>query len=803
MSLRSTAQFFTLTVLVVVCLMVVGCSPTRHLPESAYLLRKNNINLSSDKGITRRGELRDNIERLIVQKPNKYALGLFPYKVWLYNARYKKYQSDTANYQLERKTVERPVVYDSNMVSRSSQNIRSYLFNQGYFYPRVTDTTIFRDRKAYVQYNVETGVNFLIRKTKVDVDDSAIHSIVSANMGESVLKEGQPFAMNLLEQERSRITNVLREHGYYRFSQENIVDFQLDTFDRDLVRDVYNPFETAINFLAAQKKQKKPTLDVKIVIRADNKDVVYRRYAINSVTVYPDFISRDDVRDTNMYESEVNDVKFRYHNHYVKEKVILKNIFIEKNKYYNQSEYDITINKLNQLGVFQTIRIFFVNDSTRANDSGINWLNAYIIMTPAKKYDVTMSLEVSTGTTYVLGAMPTLSFRNFNLGRGANLWTTSISGGLESTYNKDVGDNFFQHFSLLTQTFSFNTSVDFPKFLAPFGNKFTKRNLPRTVVSFGTSLLDRLNYFTLTNTVANFAYNWRETSTNNWEISPTFINIIRLPKVSDSFQRRLENNDFLRNSYRQTFIEGEIIAFTFSNQLDNKGRSYSYARVALEEAGGLLSLMSNAGIKNFDYSQYLRIDFDTRRYINRRRSQLAFRFYGGVGIPYGTSTTLPYIKQYFVGGAYSIRGWRIRTLGPGSYYNPAEQNTNSFIDRTGDIKLEANGEFRFDVVQLFSGGIKVKGAVFADAGNIWLMKESTAYPDGVFRFNKFGNDIAISTGAGARFDLAGFFIIRLDGAFPIKQPYNATYDRGGWTGPFNGSWGISDVVLNIAVGYPF
>jgi len=803
MSLPSAASTYFFYCLALIALIGVGCSPTKHLPADTFLLRKNTLDLTTDKGITGRGELKDNIERLIAQKPNTYLLfGKFPYKVWLYNLRYKKYQTDTLALG-KNKFAEVPVVFDSTLVKRSLQNMRSYLFNQGYFYPTIKDTTVFENRKAYVTYEIQTGANFLIRKVNLDVDDSAINSIVNRSMNETILKDGQPFAMNLLEQERSRIAAVLRENGYYRFTQENIIDFKLDTFNKDLVRDIYNPFESAINFLAAQKKYKKPTLDVKIIIRSDEKEVEYKRYKINNITVYPDFVGREDLTDSTMRQSWINDVKFRYHNYYVKEKVILKNIFLEKNKLYTQSEYEATINKLNQLGVFQTIRIFLFADSTRTDDSSVNWLNAAILMTPAKQFDLTGSFEVSTGTTYVLGAMPTVSFRNFNLGKGANLWTTSFSYGLESAYNREVGNNFFEHFSLLTQTFSYNTNINFPKFIAPFGNKFTKRNLPRTVIGFGTSLLDRVNYFTLTNTVANLTYNWRETSTKNWEISPAFVNVIRLPTVSDSFENRLANNDFLRNSYRETFIEGEIIAFTFSNQLENKGRSYSYARLALEEAGGLMGLFSNLGVSNFNYSQYLRLDFDTRRYINRRRSQIAFRFHGGIGLPYGTSSTLPYIKQYFVGGAYSIRGWRIRTLGPGSHFNPDEENTNNFIDRTGDIKLEMTGEYRFDMLQLFSGGIKVKGAVFADAGNIWLTQESSAYPGGEFGFDKLGNDIAISTGAGARFDLAGFFIIRLDGAFPIKRPYNATYDYGGWTGPFNGSWGISDIVLNIAVGYPF
>jgi outer membrane protein assembly factor BamA len=337
----------------------------------------------------------------------------------------------------------------------------------------------------------------------------------------------------------------------------------------------------------------------------------------------------------------------------------------------------------------------------------------------------------------------------------------------------------------------------------PFKTKFANRNVPRTIVGVGTSLLDRVNYFTLTNTSANLSYNWKETSTKSWDFSPAFMNIIRLPYVSDSFQRRLDSNDFLKNSYRETFIEGENLSLTYSNQLANRGRSYTYAKIGIEEAGALMGGLDNLNITNINYSQYVKLDFDVRRYINRRRSQLAGRFYGGVGLPYGSSTTLPYVKQYFVGGAYSIRGWRIRTLGPGSHYDPADEGSTGFIDRTGDIKLEMNGEYRFDVVQLFSGSIKLKGAVFGDAGNIWLAQPSIDYPNGEFSFKRFGGDIAVSAGAGARLDVAGFFIFRMDGAIPVKVPYNSAFQYGGWRNPFDNPKWLSDVVLNFAIGYPF
>lgn len=791
--------------LLALALMIAGCDTTRHLNEGQYLLRKNNIRLQTDKRITRRGELKDNLERLLAQKTNTYALGVFPYKIWFYNLRYNKYAKDTGNFQFKIKTVERPVVYDSTLMKRSATNMKSYLFNQGYFYPRVTDTVKYRGQKAYVTYNVTTGANFLINKVNLDVDDSTIKAIIADAAGQTALKKGNEFSMSLLETERSRITNVLHEHGYYKFAQENILDFSLDTFNKSLLRDAYNPFETAINFIALQKKEKeKPTLDITITVRENDNPNAYKKYEVATITVYPDFVGREDVRDKTMKETIVNKIKFRYHKYYIRPRVMAKHIYFEPGKTYSQSDYDNTINYLNRLGVFQNIRIFLSEDTTR-QEANHGYLNAYILLSAADKMDYGANFEVSNGTTYTLGSALTLNFRNRNLAKGANLLTTAVSGGIESFYDETKGNNFFDHFRLLTKNIGFNASIDFPKFLFPFTGNITRKNLPRTLIGGGFNLLERVNYFTLSNLNANFTYNWRQNESNTWDVSPAFMNIIRLPSVSDSFRQRLANNDFLKNSYRETFIEGENVAFTFSDQSRQKGKSYTYLRLAAEEAGSLVGLVNSITPLRFQFSQYLRFDFDARRYINRFKSQAAFRFYGGVGIPYDKSSTLPYIKQYFVGGAYSIRGWRIRTLGPGGYKDTMQQtNQTRYIDRTGDIKLEMNAEYRFDIIQLFSGSIKLKGAVFADGGNIWLARPSADYPDGEFNFARLGRDIAISTGAGARFDIAGFFVFRLDAAFPIKKPY---LSNGGWVLDDlhfdKNSWRSDNLILNFAIGYPF
>jgi outer membrane protein insertion porin family len=787
---------FHACLLTLLSLFLTACSATRHLKKDQYLLRNNNVKLKAPADVNNKGELRDNVSRLVAQKPNSRFLYM-PVKLWMYYNRYEKYQRDTVALQ-QSKSVEPPVIYDSTLIPRAMQNMKGYLYNQGFFYAKIDDTTIFRDQKAYVTYDIETGINYIINQNKLDIQNDMIREAVLSGMKESLLKTGKPYSKSLVDEERRRIANLLLDKGYYKFSQENI-SFVIDTFNKEYFSNLEDPFESAITTIAQEGKEQKSKLDITTVIRADEDPSAFKRYAVSRVTVYPDFIDVRDVRDSTMIQRRFENTLFKYHNYYVSEKVLYKNIYLQRGRIYSQSDYNETINKLNELGIFSTVNIYIREDTSAP---GENLLIVGISINKAKKHDFSTNVEVTNGSTYTLGSALSLNFRDKNIGRGANFLRMSVSGGIESLY--DTARNSFY---LRTTYYGFNASIDFPKFLVPFKTGTSNRNLPRTTLSVGTSLMDRLNYFTLTNTTAALSYNWRETRTKSWDVSPVFINIIRLPSISDSFQKRLAENQFLQNSYRESFIEGENVAFTFTDREKNKGGSYWYSRVSLEESGSLLTTIQRAGrlfdeTFNLDYYQYFKLDFDAQRFFIRPHSSVALRFYGGIGLPYGGSSTLPYIKQYYVGGAYSMRGWRIRTLGPGS---SVDTSGATFIDRTGDIKLELNGEYRFDIARMFSGAINLKGALFADAGNIWLASKSSDYPGGEFAFNKLGQDIAVNTGTGLRIDIAGFFIVRLDLAIPVKKPY--VFTNSGWVfsemAPFDKQWRSGNMIFNFAIGYPF
>jgi outer membrane protein insertion porin family len=777
-----------------------GCNSTKYLPAGQYLLRENKVVLKTDGPMPNKGEIKDNISRLIVQKPNSYFLDVFPIKIGWYNVRYKKLHNkpDTSL----PKSVERPVAFDSAAFPKSMQNIKSYLFNQGYFYARVQDTVVISGRKATAVYTIDAGKNYVINKTNFNVDDSNVLRLVRAAADESRLEKEKPFAYILLEEERSRLTAMLRNNGYYRFTQENIT-FKIDTLDKRLFKHVESPFENAINFISSAKSRTKPLIDIDIIIRLADDTLAYKVYTVGAVNVYPDYRGVNDLSDTTMIKKTIDGVNFKYHNEYVHPKVLFAHIYLNPGSIYSQADYNKTHVKLNELGIFQYIHI----NPRQNRQTGI--LNYDVFLNRAKKHDFSVNYEFSRGTTYDLGNSIGANFRDRNFLKGANLLTFGVSGGVEWAYNNNPQSNFFEHFNILTRYGGVNASIDFPKFLAPIASSlFDNSNLPHTIIGAGANLIERVNYFTLVNTRANFSYSWRQTQTKTWVLSPAFINVIHLPVRTDSFKKILDSNVYLRNSYKENFIEGESISFVFDDNQKKRGINYSYLKLGLEEAGSLLGAVNQVGVAlrdlyKIDYAEYIKFDFDARHYFTLRRSVFACRFSGGIGVPYGKSQTLPYIKQYYAGGPYSLRGWRIRTLGPGNYY--IKTANTSQIDRTGDIKLELNGEYRFPITPLFAGLAKMNGAFFADAGNIWLTKRDLSYPGGEFNLATLGQDIAADIGAGARFDILSFITLRIDAAVQVKKPY--VHENSGWVFNkldfYDTSWRSENLSWFITIGYPF
>ncbi|WP_118972474.1 translocation and assembly module lipoprotein TamL [Taibaiella koreensis] len=788
--------------------LLPACSSTKYLKDDQYLLRNVNIKLSTDRTFSEKGALSDQLYSLMPQRPNSYLFGIFPVKLWLYNIRYKKYQQDTANFQLTSKVVEKPSLLDTAMILRARKNMKDFLRNSGYFYASVSDTVKIKGKKAYITYKVATGSEYLIDEVTYDIADEGIAKLIPKLNEGSLLNKNKAYSNTLTGAERNRLTNVIRNYGYYRFSADNI-DFELDTLDKSYFRNLENPFESAINFITLKKQKKKPTLNVKVIVHPTDDSLEFKPFTFKNVIVIPDYVDTNDLRNTALTEKEVNGLTFRYRERYVRTGILDKKIFIRPGNLYSQADYNQTLRQLNDLGIFQYVRMFiFANRQDSLNRT----LSCYILMNKNKKYDFGTNVEVSGGDLYAIGTAANVSVTDKNFLKGANELTTTVSYGIELGQNKNLDVPYPKQFYLFSQNIGINFRLTFPKFILPVNqNKFSQSSVPRTVLTAGINSLDRYQYFNLVSVNASYGYIWKESAIKTWTVKPIFVNTLHLRNISDTFQTRIDNIPAIRNSYQETFVEGESVEYVINTEGQHRWR-YAYLKLGGEEAGALLSGIKGIGDAigspfSFTHARYFRLDFDARQYLLRRNSSLAMRFYGGIGIPYGGSTILPYIKQYFVGGAYSIRGWRPRVLGPGSYYDSVRQNSsdNLFIDQAGDIKLEFNAEYRFAMIKLFSGAISLNGAVFTDMGNIWLARKDDKLPGANFEFKNLYQDIAVSSGAGVRLDLGGFLVVRFDWAIPLKKPY--INSNSGWVlkdiDLGDPDWRQKNVNLNIAIGYPF
>jgi outer membrane protein insertion porin family len=803
----SFIRFLFIAIIATGLMILQSCSTTKYLKEDEYLLRKVNIKLQTDRNLEK-GVLQDQLYSIMPQRPNTFLFGFIPYKVWLYNMRHKKYQQDTSNFQLTSGVVEKPEVLDTAIVERTRKNMHSFLRNQGFFYATISDTIRLKGRKAYLTYRVNTGNEYLIDDVHFDIEDPELAVLEPELRKETLLTKGKSYSNTVVGLERSRLTNIIRNYGYYRFSADNI-DFELDTLDKSYLRNLENPFESTINFITLKRQKKKPTLNVKVMIHPTDDSMEFEKYTFDRVVVIPDYTDTSDFRSAGLNEEEVNGLLFRYRERYVNTSILDNKIFIRPGKQYSQSDYNQTLRQLNDLGIFQYVRVvIFAN----RQDSMNRTLNCYIMMNRNEKYDFGTSVEVSGGNLYAVGTAANVSVTDKNFLRGANQLSATVSYGVELGQNNLRNVSLPKRFYLFSRNLGVNFRLTFPKFILPVSQKrFSQNSLPRTVLAAGVNSLARIQYFNLVSVNASYGYIWKESPIKTWTVKPAFVNTLHLRNITDNFRERMDSIPAIKNSYQETFIEGESIEYIINTEGRKRGQ-YAYLKLGAEEAGALMS-----GIKglaevtgnplNFNHARYLRFDFDARQYVIKRNTSLAFRFHGGVGLPYGGSTILPYLKQYFVGGAYSIRGWRPRVLGPGSYYDSTAQNStdNLFIDQAGDIKLEFNAEYRFALIKLFSGAISLNGAVFTDFGNIWLARKQDHLPGANFEFKNLYKEIALSSGAGIRLDFGGFLVGRLDWAVPLKTPYNP--ERDGWivhqVDLGDPDWRRRNINFNIAIGYPF
>lgn len=744
-----------------------GCSNTGYLSQNEKLYTGAELRIEEKGEIPDKGDLEDQLEKLIVPEPNGKFLGLFRLKLWLYNIGLFKESMG-----------EPPVLLQSVGPDRVATKMRTLLENKGYFQAAVNYKVREEEKTGDVQYSVEIQPPYTISSVSVTGDDSAVLDSVRASMIETVLKIGEPYDLSKLQQERVRIDAALKDKGFFYFAPDLML-FQADSS-------------------AGERK-----VDLSLSLRKQIPEEATRIYTIANIYIYSGYaLNRDSVDVPAGDTVNVDGYKYIDLDNRFDPGVIIRSVFFVKGSPYTRHDHDQTLNRLMNLGVFKFVNIRFVN----ADSAGMARLNAHIYLTPLLMKTLRFELQGVSKSNNLVGPVFNSSFRNRNLLRGAELFKLTFEAGFETSIRgTQSGGSSYELGS--------RAELELPKFFLPFTlEDISSRFVPKTRMVLGLRLLHRLQYYQMVSIDASFGYNWKETLNKEHSFNPISVTFAHLTNTTQQFKDLLATNPFLRKSFEEQFIIGQTYSFTYADQLEKDRKNHLYFKGSVDLSGSLIHLVQSLFRKDggtpgnpykifgAPYSEYAKFDVDVRQYYNtnNQTSSVASRLIAGIGIAHGNSSTLPYVKQFYIGGSNSVRAFDARSLGPGSYKAPDSLASSSFVDQAGDIKLEANVEYRFPIVSI------LHGALFVDAGNIWMRKDDPNRPGGTFSGTTFLDEIAVGTGFGVRLDLS-FFILRFDLAFPLHVPYLPKGER--WVTnkiDFGSpSWRKENLVLNIAIGYPY
>jgi outer membrane protein assembly factor BamA len=752
-----------------------SCRPVRHIPDEGYLLGKYRIESSP-------GDIRkDEIRKFVRQKPNKRILG-FRFHLWLHNM--ANPEKDRWFHNWLRRIGEEPVIYDPFLTARSASQIEQYLRNKGYYNAGVNDSVLLQRKRATVTYLIDASDPYYIRSLNYVFDDDGIRETILSDSVNSLLSPGNIFDVDLLQNERIRLENYLKNQGYFHFSRDHI-HFIADTTTRD----------NSVNLTLEIRQYRKRDADGQFVY------LPHRRYRIGDIFIMPSFNPRDAIDRQDDYFKDLDTMVFRnmhylYRNRMpVNPRVLAQSNFILPDELYNQENVDRTYRHLYALRMYRLVNIRFTEPPTQPDTADYHLQDAWLQLTPSNIQSYTIELE-GTNSSGDFGFGGNLMYQHRNFFGGAEILDIKLKGSVE-TLNESMS---------FTNTYEYGaeTNLQIPRFLLPIRSiSFVRKYNPRTNISMAYNYQLRPDY-TRTIARAAFGYSWRGSQFTTHIVSPVEINFVKLPFSIPDFDETIRRYN-LEASYRDHMVTETNYSLIFNNQDIRRPRDFIYLRFNAETAGNILAAISNeAGrpkkdgyyrIFGTEFAQYVKSDIDLRYYrVFSVDNSLVYRFFAGAGLPYGNSVALPFEKKYFAGGANSIRAWRVRSLGPGSFSETSDSLVTRFHNTTADIKLEANIEYRFKLFWL------IEGAMFVDAGNIWAITRDDRREGALFRPDKFHQDIAVGTGLGLRFDFS-FFVFRVDMGMKLRDPA-AAYDKR-WI-PLHRQLNFqNDFTFNVGIGYPF
>jgi outer membrane protein assembly factor BamA len=815
-------------VLLMTVAFLTSCNTTKYLADNEELLVKNSVRLVDPKSIDNRGDVAYQLSTLSRQQPNGNFLFLFP-REYFYQDNNKSKDTTRFDRFLRNTIGQQPAVYKDSLSRVSAEDMASFLRRLGYFKASVYhEADRNRRRKVKLIYHVEAGKRFIIDSVRFSSPEPVLDSLLQLTLADSELKTGTPLDLNKFDREKSRISRFLRNRGFAYFSGAYFDELEIDTFRRSGYADVF------LNILPPQREN------------------AYQQFRVGQVTVYTDF-SPIAPGGSYLLDTIIDDVRFLSNepSFRVRTELLRKSIFMEQGEYHNRDDLEKTNLSLNGLGIYRFVRI---NQKIDTLYSDV--INYQIQLTPSDKMSLGTDLDFNytnrnggIGAANLLGLSVSPSFQNRNVFGGAELLVTSLRAGTEINPVLDDNAPFINTIDL-----SANVSLYLPRFRdsgmyrflnkvpSPFGkriisDKFLSQLQERasTRYSIGYEYLLIQDFYAYTLFNARLGYDFKRSQTTNYRINHFAIDVLD-PVTYPAFDTILMSSEFLANSIGEQYFFSLLfrnLEYTRSGRPDVRGRSLSFYG-NFEVAGAELSLINDVfnAFSEIDevfkpkdgatFAKYTLASMDLR-YLKKYTPLTSFaaRFLVAAGRPFGGSEAVPYVKQFFSGGANSMRAWQPRALGPGGYVDTLslDNSNNLRLFQTGDLRMELNLEYRFPIAGFF------KGALFADIGNIWtldsladrpgsqfLFAKRTA-PDGSFVHQPFYRQLAVGAGAGLRVDLS-YFIFRLDVAMPVRYNYprdsdgepltrdGSSFSESAYWRDFKG-FGLNDLTFQLGLGYPF
>ena len=699
----------------------------------------------------------------------------------------------------------RPAAYDSSSAGQSARNMDASMHHLGYYKAAGSfkADTFFNSKPPHVQvsYTVQVGKATLIDTVNYRMHKQDIQQLTLQTLDKGLLLKGKPVTKLAVLGEVNRLVDLYRNNGYYKISSQEI-RVRGDTTSAALTTISDDIFERLRLLAEAQKGKDSPTIKLAVVLLNPSDSSKTRKFYINHVIVLPDYQPGDNLNDPTLITRQIKRKQcdsckaaftIAYHKKLFRTGFLARNLFVRTGEIYRQDDFIKTLNSFSKAGVWQSVNIQIVESKTQPDK-----IDLIVQLIPDKRFGFEATLEASYSANSnannatvanagnLLGLSANASILNRNLNKEAIRMTNALRAGIELNLKADSSNS---KNLINSNELSFSNSIIIPRFTWPF-NKVDRNRFVSSETFFNTHLsyIKRINLFDLQSINFAIGFDWVKRSkrplkpNRQWVWKPLNFEFNKLFNRTAIFDSTLRANPFLRYSFNTALVAGLGLgslgySYTYTNPKFNN-RQHSL-KLNIEESGLILGRVGL--LKNY-LRQFIKTNVEYTYSVSHPKSAIVARIYGGVGIAFKKDTTLPFFKQYFGGGSNSMRGWPVRGIGRGSQpLNPF--GNNSFNDRTGDIQLEGNFEYRYDIAQLIPNSLALKGALFIDAGNIWNLRNSK--PGGgtdstQFNIKNLYKQLGIDMGTGFRLDF-NYFILRLDLGFRIKRPDLIT--NNGWQFP--------------------